>query len=143
MDERSATDMAGRISQIWPRGGISTQIWEEELRRLTWTQANAALRKLKYSTKHSPSLAEFYAEYNAGSPEATHVPCERCDGGGWVQVTGPRRHGPRCPTPESEPDDPGDCHCSAVEPCACSNGQARQRAYHKAAQTPNVAHDAA
>jgi DnaJ-class molecular chaperone len=143
MDERSATDMAGRISQIWPRGGISTQIWEEELRRLTWTQANAALRKLKYSTKHSPSLAEFYAEYNAGSPEATHVPCERCDGGGWVQVTDERRHATHCRTPGTNVELPDDCRCHAVEPCTCSNGQARMRAWHKVTATPTTVHDAA
>lgn len=123
MTRDEAMTLAAHIVQVWPRGGIATDVWADELGKLETDRARAALAELKRSEDHSPSLARFYARYSAHAPVARSVDCSRCEGSGWLEVTDARRHGLRCDAPGVY-GEPGDCHCSAMEPCQCSAGEA-------------------
>jgi hypothetical protein len=123
MTRDEAMTLAAHVVQVWPRGGIATDVWAEELGKLDSARARAALAELKRSEDHSPSLARFYARYTAHAPVARHVECSRCEGSGWLEVADARRHGPRCADRSGVYGEPGDCHCSAMEPCQCAAGE--------------------
>jgi hypothetical protein len=116
--------MAIRIMRIWPRGGIATDVWTEELIKLDYQRARQALSELKRSEDHSPSLARFYARYASHAPHANKIDCTNCEGSGWVAVEGARRHGPYCTTP-------AECECHAAEPCRCLAGERMNDVYRR------------
>ena len=127
MTHDEATKLAVRISQIWPRGGLSTEVWETELRQYTFGRARDALAMLKTTEERAPTIARFVSAYGATGGPSLLVECTTCDGGGWVEVTDERRHGQHClePGDRSSYGEPGDCNCRAVEPCPhCAAGEA-------------------
>ena len=143
-----ATDLAGRISQYWPRG-LQTEIWEKRLRRYDYDLAIKALDVMADTLRHPPVIADFTQHYRA--PAVEHVECDDCGGGGWASVHDDRRHGPRCTRrlgnasdDDSYLDDPNDCHCHAAEPCHCPAGIAVRPSYAKlTADRPPTREDAA
>lgn len=134
MTRDEAAFLATGIAQYWPHGGISTDVWERELVKLDHERAQKALSELKLSEDRSPSLARFYVRYNAHAPLERRIDCPHCDGGGWVPVTDDSRHSPRCETRGTHPDDPEDCHCSAVRPCTCVAGEAVEGSWARIAR---------
>ncbi len=51
------------ISQTW-RNSPPPNIWTEELANLHYNQAEAAYRKLRRETEHTPTIARFLAVYH-------------------------------------------------------------------------------
>lgn len=122
MRDDQALDLAVRLTQYFPRGGLSTAVWEHKLKRCEFKYANEALAKLVDTSTRPPTWADFVHVYRP--PRREHGHCERCDGGGWVPVNDHRRHAAHCPQA-------GECGCHAVEPCSCSAGDEMRPGYER------------
>jgi hypothetical protein len=114
MTHAEADALAKRIINCW-RGGPPLTEWIDELERLDAGTAGTTYARLKRTSEHAPSIAKFYAEYNALD---THdggtrpADCRFCDGTGWLET---RRHQAM-----------GVAY-SGCEPCSrCSEGRARE-----------------
>ena len=101
-----ATELAIRISETWPRGGPSIQVWEEELAELDEGRAGTAYVRLRRSERSAPSIALFFATYHSveSSDASTRGPvCMVCDGAGWVESREMIRVPNRAPVSQVEP----------------------------------------
>jgi len=131
MTDDEARKLATRAIDTWP-SGPKAYIWINDLKPLDLGIATAAMRQLRqHGADVRNLLAEFHTAYRetkrrANANDALAVParCQLCNGTGWVEATPAEAHLPtHCKgTPGAVTGD-GGCHCHAVHPCNCSNGQ--------------------
>lgn len=115
MNDTDARNLAERITRSW-RGGIGTEIWHEIMLELDHGPAENALRTLRDSEEHQPSVARFRATYRAqfGTAHEAKVACNVCGGDGWETfVTGPTEFN------------------TAMRPCRCPNGRRVEDVHHR------------
>lgn len=88
MIRTEANHLADRVTRMWPRGGITVEIWAEVLEEMYYAPAEAALRKLRDSVDVMPSIAQYKSAYNAqlGTAREDRVSCSNCGGDGWQTV---------------------------------------------------------
>lgn len=107
MNDIDARNLAERITRSW-RGGIGTEIWYEICLELVHGPAESALKSLRDSEEHQPSVAKFRATYRAqfGTAREEKSMCDVCGSDGWETViVGP-----------TEFD-------TVTQPCRCPNGR--------------------
>lgn len=108
MNRTDALNLAERIHRGWPRSHIDLDTWAEVLEDLDHGPAESALRTLRDSEEHQPSVAKFRATYRAqfGTAREEKTDCNRCGGDGW----------------ETFQDGPTEFD-TAMRPCRCPNGR--------------------
>lgn len=107
MNDVDARNLAERMTRSW-RGGIGTEVWYEILLELVHAPAEGALKTLRDSEEHQPSIAKFRATYRAqfGTAREDKVECNLCGSDGWETVViGPTDFD------------------TALRPCRCPNGR--------------------
>lgn len=88
MTPSQAADLATRISQTWPRGGVGPHVWEEDLLDLDPGRAGTTLVKLRRTMSQAPTIAAFREMYATVSitdgGTRTHDDCDQCGNTGNV-----------------------------------------------------------
>jgi hypothetical protein len=124
-----AAELAVKISQTWPRSSVATDVWEEELADLDRPRAEAALKQMRRTVEHAPSVAAFLSAYRAqsGTAGVYEWNCPKCANTGWVTDEQHPRHWTGRPEdmPKIPPHyGPADgCLCNVVTPCGCDHGK--------------------
>lgn len=118
MIRAEATNLADKITRIWPRGAINLDMWTEVLEELHYGPAEAAIRRLRDTADAMPSIAQFRHGYHAelGTAREDRVDCPKCGGDGWQNVHNYEVNGEIY---------------SGVKPCSCRNGKGTEDVYRR------------
>jgi len=127
METWEADTLGGLIAQSWPRSSITADVWAGEFRSLDKPRAEEAVRQLRRTQEHAPSVASFYAVYGrlAGSAQEGGT-CDMCDNTGVITDTDHPHHWPgRNGTLPLAIDVDGKpyCICNVARPCRCDHGK--------------------
>ena len=131
METWQADSLAGALCQSFPRSSITADVWASELADLEQGRAEEAVRRLRRTAEHAPTVAAFYAVYNnlLGTAGPPAPPCDTCGDSGVVTDRDHPLHWPgrdgTIPTPLDADGKPtGECACNVATWCRdCEQGQ--------------------
>ena len=142
METWQADSLAAALCQSFPRSAITADIWAGELADMDQARAEEAVRRIRRTFEHAPTIAALHAVYAnllGSAPEAAK--CETCHGTGMVTDTDHPRHWPGKPDTIPKPIGPvdfidadgnsrtrieptGECACNATTWCRqCPQGE--------------------
>lgn len=145
METWQADSLAAALCQSFPRSSITADVWATELAGMDQARAEEAVRRIRRTFEHAPTIAAMHATYNglANTAPETEV-CTTCHGTGMVTDTDHPRHWPGRPGTIPNPIGPvdyvdangdtkvrwaptGDCACNVATWCRqCDQGQRAQ-----------------
>jgi hypothetical protein len=86
MNPEEAKRLAVRIANSW-HGGPNIEAWTEELLDMDAGTAGTTFIRLRRDLDHAPSIANFWRTYRTlVTPANEALPCNNCDGTGWVSA---------------------------------------------------------
>ena len=131
METWQADSLAAVLCRSFPRSSIAADVWAEELGPLDTVRAEEAVRRIRRTFEHPPTIAAVHAVYAnlLGSADTATEVCDHCGNTGIITDTDHPRHWPgrpgTIPTPMGPvdfTDDAGNAH-TRIEPtgeCACN-----------------------
>ncbi len=128
METWQADNLATLLVQSFPRSAIATDVWEAELLPLDKARAEEAVRRIRRTSEHAPSIAHFHGVYASllGTQRDTHT-CEQCQSTGLVTCTDHPRHWAGQPDTMPPQIDQWTCSCNVVTWCrSCADGLTRK-----------------
>ena len=144
METWAADSLATSLCQSFPRSNITADIWATEFGDLNQAQAEEAVRRIRRTFEHAPTIAAFHNMYAslALAPDPGEL-CEHCAGTGMVTDTDHPRHWPGTPgtLPALYELDrlQGRCNCNVVTWCRqCAQGEHARGLLRSMTTTPNA-----
>lgn len=128
MESWQADGLATILVQSFPRSSIATDVWEAELLPLDKSRAEEAVRRIRRTSEHAPTIAHFHSMYAGLLGTQRDVPqCEQCNGTGIVTDTDHPRHWTGAPDTMPPKMDEWTCACNVATWCrSCPEGVARK-----------------
>ena len=130
METWEADGLSALICQSFPRSQIAADVWADEFKPLDKPRAEEAVRRIRKTSEHAPSIAHFHGVYGGllGTARSPEEACEQCGGSGIVTDTDHPRHWTGGADAMPPVDADGHCNCNVATWCrSCPDGVTRKQ----------------